>query len=190
MHARKSTPAESGSAFSVHGSRSGSGSQLAPSDPAPTREASSRDTRSASDPVTVPGLVARVVVPARIRRGVGGPLLLALRHGGRGLRPAGRPHRMSRSRSRSVEWRVHCGLPSDVVGRSGSKKECQKRKGPSPFLEVMALCLSSLLRSAWLHHPVHVGRLMPTLVRRRPSSRPRNMVSTYYAIKSKRGLGT
>ena len=137
------------------------------------------DTRT-SHAVSVPRFVARVVVSARVRRGVGGPLLLALRHGGRGLRAACRPHRMSWSRSRCVEWRVHCGLPSDVVGRSRSNNRAKNERAIT-FLEVMALWLSSLLRSAWLHHPVHVGRLMPTLVRRRPSSRPRNMVSAYYA---------
>jgi hypothetical protein len=42
-----------------------------------------------------------------------------------------------------------------------------KSKRPSP-VEVMALVASSLAAGRlWLHHPVVVGRLMPTLIRTR-----------------------
>jgi hypothetical protein len=64
---------------------------------------------------------------------------------------------------------------SPCSSRFFTARSTVKTKGPSPFFEVMALWVELDLLVGWLHHPVRVGRLMPTLVRTRVRARPRNM---------------
>jgi len=57
-----------------------------------------------------------------------------------------------------------------------ARREARKNnKRAITFFEVMALWVELFVAAARLHHPIHVGRLMPTLLRRRLRPRPRNM---------------
>src|ERR1051326_4653281 len=77
------------------------------------------------------------------------------------------PERLCRTgrRVRCLGWEVH--------GRRSLFRSPQIKKAVT-CLEVTAFGRVDF-SVGWLHHPVRVGRLMPTLVRTREMTRPRNI---------------
>src|SRR5262249_23421040 len=73
------------------------------------------------------------------------------------------------------------GYPAALAGRFRTRIDCRSwscpfatnKKGHHRY-RVMALESAGLVE-VWLHHPVRVGRLMPTLIRTRLRPGPRNM---------------